>query len=492
MTRVNEGDSFDLVFELNTSGRDKWGVPTTKGTLNQDVTATLAIDGAGYGSGSFQIEPNQITIPAGTESVTARVTVQDDSVYRYDQINWYVFRISSVSPSLTILPWWQTRDRLANVHTHNGVRIGITDNDDPPPGSHQGFAQPGRSTLSSSMFSINGMQQAGPLGAVSASTTTDTPEPDVTETSEPDVIEITVSIKPNKPPTVANGIDDVTIVNESGTDQVSLSGVFTDADKDDLTITASSSSTSAATVSVAADYSRLTVTAKSRGVATVTVTAADGNGGSVEDSFTVTVKAAPVVSSAISDVGELAVNATHEVSMSGVFSDADGDTITVTNAVSSDNSIATVSTAIDGSTNSVTAVTVTGKGEGTATVTVTAQDSDGNSVSDAFDVTVPAAQQQGVELPGPVGSLELTASGENSVIVRWNAPETGGAPKGYIVHLKPENGEKGSGKTKRPKAKKTQVKFNNLQSGQTYQVWVRAQNETGKGERVHASITLRE
>ena len=34
MTRVNEGDSFDLVFELNTSERDKWGIPTTKGTLN--------------------------------------------------------------------------------------------------------------------------------------------------------------------------------------------------------------------------------------------------------------------------------------------------------------------------------------------------------------------------------------------------------------------------------------------------------------------------
>ena len=60
------------------------------------------------------------------------------------------------------------------------------------------------------------------------------------------------------------------------------------------------------------------------------------------------------------------------------------------------------------------------------------------------------------------------------------------------MHLRPEDGKQGSGKTKRPKAKKTQVKFNNLQSGQTYQVWVRAQNETGKGERVHASITLRE
>ena len=36
------------------------------------------------------------------------------------------------------------------------------------------------------------------------------------------------------------------------------------------------------------------------------------------------------------------------------------------------------------------------------------------------------------------------------------------------------------------------MKFNKLQSGQTYQVWVRAQNEAGKGERTHASITLQE
>ena len=301
-------------------------------------------------------------------------------------------------------------------------------------------------------------------------------------------------VKANSAPTVASAISDATIVNESGTSQVSLSGVFTDGDQDSLTITATSSDEKTATVSVSTDQATLTVTAKAMGTTTITVAAADGNGGSVEDTFTVTVKATPVVASAIADVSELTIDAKHEVSVSGVFSDADGDAITVTDAVSSDNSIAVASTVTDGSTSSVTAVTVIAKGEGTAIITVTAQDSDGNSVSDAFDVTVPAAQQQqqAAELPGPVVSLELTASGENSVTVTWSAPETGGAPDGYIVHLKPENGEKGSGKTKRPKATKTQVKFNNLQSGQTYEVWVRAQNEAGKGERIHASITLPE
>ena len=294
----------------------------------------------------------------------------------------------------------------------------------------------------------------------------------------------------NNAPTVSSAIGDATIVNESGTSQVSLSGVFTDADSDSLTITASSSNEAVATASVSADQATLTVTAKARGTATVTVTAKDGNGGSVEDSFTVTVKAAPVVASAIGDVSELEIGATHEVSMSGVFSDADGDGLTFS-ATSSDSTVVQVSNTIDPSTGSATAITVIGVDAGTATITVAAQDSDGNSVSDAFDVTVPATeQQQAVELPGPVSGLTVTAAAENGVTVSWNSPETGGAPHGYIAHIKPEGGKQGSGTTKRPGADSTTVTFKNLESGRTYEVWVRAQNDAGKGERTNATITL--
>ncbi len=186
----------------------------------------------------------------------------------------------------------------------------------------------------------------------------------------------------NQAPTVSASIADVTIVNESGTSQVSLSGVFEDADGDALTITAASSDESVGTVSVASDYFTLMVTAQARGSATVTVTADDGNGGTVEDSFTVTVKAAPVVSSTLADVTGLEMEMMREVSLSGVFSDADGDALTIT-AVSSDEAKATVSVAADGS-----ALTLTGVAEGTATITVTAQDSDGNRVRDAFEVEV--------------------------------------------------------------------------------------------------------
>ncbi len=98
-----------------------------------------------------------------------------------------------------------------------------------------------------------------------------------------------------------------------------------------------------------------------------------------------TVKSAPAVASAIGDVS-LEANATRDVSLGGVFSDADGDALTIT-ADSSDAAVAAVVVSADQST-----LTLTGVTEGTATVTVTAEDADGNRVSDAFEVTVTAPQ----------------------------------------------------------------------------------------------------
>ena len=215
-----------------------------------------------------------------------------------------------------------------------------------------------------------------------------------------DAFEVAVTKAPqlqpaNQAPTVSSAIGDATIVNESEAKQVSISGTFSDADNDALTITAGSSDEAVATVSVAIDYSTLTVTAQDWGMATITVTADDGNGGTVQDTFTVRVKAAPVVASAIGDVNGLEAGATQEVSLSGVFSDADGDTVTVS-AASSDETKATVSVASDGS-----KLTLTGVAEGTATITVTAQDSDGNRVSDTFDVSVtgaPEAEEQTLDI----------------------------------------------------------------------------------------------
>ena len=97
----------------------------------------------------------------------------------------------------------------------------------------------------------------------------------------------------NDAPTVASAIADATIASETGTHEVALSGVFTDADGDALTLSASSSDTAVATVSVAAEYASLTVRAVSAGTAMITVTAEDADGNRVSDTFAVTVSAPP-------------------------------------------------------------------------------------------------------------------------------------------------------------------------------------------------------
>ena len=62
-----------------------------------------------------------------------------------------------------------------------------------------------------------------------------------------------------------------------------------------------------------------------------------------------------------------------------------GDDLAIT-AVSSNYAVASMWVSADRST-----LTVVGTGTGTATITVTAEDSDGNRVSDAFQVTVSPA-----------------------------------------------------------------------------------------------------
>ena len=152
----------------------------------------------------------------------------------------------------------------------------------------------------------------------------------------------------NQVPTVSRAVPNLTLVNEQQSATASLSGVFSDADNDPLAVTAASSDETKATVSVASDYSSLTVNAQAWGSATITLAADDGRGGIVVDGFTVTLKAAPMVVQTLDDVTGLEEDSTQDVSLAGVFRDADGDTLTFT-AASSDETKSTVSVAADGS-----------------------------------------------------------------------------------------------------------------------------------------------
>ena len=182
----------------------------------------------------------------------------------------------------------------------------------------------------------------------------------------------------NNTPTVASALADIDGLEPDDTRQVSLAGVFADADSDPLTVTAESSDDAVATVSVAAGYGSLTVTAVKVGTATITVTADDGNDGTVSDTFDVTVDAAnnaPTVASALADIDGLEPDGTRQISLSSVFTDADSDTLTV-EAESSDTAVATVSVA-----SGYASLTVTAVKAGTATITVTADDGNDGTVS---------------------------------------------------------------------------------------------------------------
>ena len=241
----------------------------------------------------------------------------------------------------------------------------------------------------------------------------------------------------NHVPTVSGPIANATIINEAGTKQVTLSGVFSDADGDNLTITAGSSHENVATVAVSGGQASLTVTAQARGATTITVTAADGYGGSVQDSFTVRVKSAPAVTSPIGDITGLEAGERRTISLSGVFSDDDGETPTVTRATSSDSSTATVTTAIDSLTRAVTGLTVVARSEGAATITVTAEDSDGNTVQTTFNVTVNTSdrQKQQPAEPQPVKNLTCRIDSEQ-VTFKWDRPSwPGGTASWYDLDV---------------------------------------------------------
>ena len=273
---------------------------------------------------------------------------------------------------------------------------------------------------------------------------------------------------PNQPPAVSAAIADAALVNESGARQVSLSGVFDDADGDSLTVTAASSDEAVATVSVASDYSGLTVNAQSRGTATVTVTANDGNGGTVEDAFTVKVKAAPAVASAIGDLG-MEAEATQDIDLAGVFSDADGDALTIT----ADTSDYEVVEAIlfQG------ALTIIAVADGSATITVTAEDTDGNTVSDTFDVSV-------VGPPTPAANLRCIAE-TGRVAFLWDAPEwSGGETYAYDYDLTLPDGRSEGG---RLIGITTLLRTGEYQAGSEASVSVKTVYELADGSEVYSA-----
>ena len=205
----------------------------------------------------------------------------------------------------------------------------------------------------------------------------------------------------NSAPIVINPISDVDLNEGFGTYNIDFSNVFEDADDDELTYSVSSSNTSVVGVSISG--TNVVIIEAGVGTATITLTADDGNGGTVDDVFTVSVNAAannpPVVINPIADIDLDEGFGTYNIDFSNVFEDADDDVLSYT--VSSSN------TSVVGAGISSNNVVITEAGVGSATVTLTADDGNGGTVADVFIVNVNAAANNPPVVINPIADVDL-------------------------------------------------------------------------------------
>ena len=214
---------------------------------------------------------------------------------------------------------------------------------------------------------------------------------------------ITVGAR-NDPPKLIADIEDVTLAMDERRD-IDLDEIFEDEGRLDIEIEVEDDNV--ADVIYRRSANLLRVYAYIAGDTGVTITATDDIGQSVDADFIVTVVkgSAPEVNAI--PVDQMArVDDTTSVSMTGVFTDADGHALTYS-AESSDEGVATVS--VDGNMVEITGVT-----EGTATITVTATDPENLTAEVSFSVTVGPANMAPV-LAIPLSDLTLEKDQEADI-----------------------------------------------------------------------------
>lgn len=209
-----------------------------------------------------------------------------------------------------------------------------------------------------------------------------------------ETFDVTVN-RVNTAPTIS-AIGNQTINEDSDTGAIAFT--LGDADGDTITVSGSSSDTTLVpngNISISGTGANRTVTvtpaANQFGTATITLTIDDGFGGTVTETFDVTVNSvndAPTVSA----VGDQSIDeGTDTGAIAFTVGDVEGDTVTVTGA-SSDTTLipdANIVIAGTGANRTVTVTPAAGQ-TGTATITLTLDDGNSGTTTQTFDVTVNA------------------------------------------------------------------------------------------------------
>ena len=197
----------------------------------------------------------------------------------------------------------------------------------------------------------------------------------------------------NRAPTTVGSISDVTLQVGGSSATRSVSGKFSDPDGDALTYSVNSPSPAIATTSISG--STVTIAPVAAGTTgKIIVTARDPSGLTATQDFTATVEAAPppppppppvnrtpVAVGSISDVTLQVGGSSATRSVSGKFSDPDGDTLTYS---VNDPNPSTVTVSISGSTVTIAPVAAGTTGK----IVVTARDPSGLTATQDFTATV--------------------------------------------------------------------------------------------------------
>ncbi len=228
---------------------------------------------------------------------------------------------------------------------------------------------------------------------------------------------LTVTVR-NRAPQQRGSISPVSLFKNRHSEDVDVSGKFTDPDGDTLTYSATSSNTAVATASVSG--STVTITSGRTGNATITVKAEDIDKASATQTISVSVtNRSPEIVDSFADVNLRVGGPSKRFDVSGHFSDPDSDTLTFS-VNNPDTSVARVS--ISGSD-----VTVAPESEGMiGKVTVTATDNDPIPASISEDFRVVVGPEDTTPPPCPAAntvpiSVPVMSAGGDSVTVDVSA-----------------------------------------------------------------------
>ncbi|MEM7371879.1 MAG: T9SS type A sorting domain-containing protein [Bacteroidota bacterium] len=135
-----------------------------------------------------------------------------------------------------------------------------------------------------------------------------------------DTFMVTINPFVNSPPVVANALADQMLTQGFGTIKIDLSSTFSDADGHPLTLMVSNSFDTVATAMIANDT--LTITEVDTGMTTMIVSANDENGGSVSDTFHVTIELSTSIDRQVLEGVEIFPNPSHDGQLTVRFAQA--------------------------------------------------------------------------------------------------------------------------------------------------------------------------